>query len=160
MEILDIHKLRDEMGEKTVAVDAFEGNNLVLVDEGHRGTSGAETGEWMRKRNQLCENGFSFEYSATFGQAMKASGNRELDQVYAKSILFDYSYKYFYGDGYGKDYRILNLADDTDEADPTPLSDRLPALVLPAAQAVSGGDEHASGPSCSNARCGCSWAAA
>jgi hypothetical protein len=115
VEILDIHKLRDEMGEKTVAVDAFEGNNLVLVDEGHRGTSGAETGEWMRKRNQLCENGFSFEYSATFGQAMKASGNRELEQVYAKSILFDYSYKYFYGDGYGKDYRILNLADDSDE---------------------------------------------
>jgi hypothetical protein len=114
VEILDIHKLRDEMGEKTVAVDAFEGNNLVLVDEGHRGTSGAETGEWMRKRNQLCENGFSFEYSATFGQAMKASGNRELEQVYAKSILFDYSYRYFYGDGYGKDYRILNLADDSD----------------------------------------------
>jgi hypothetical protein len=115
VEILDIHKLRDEMGEKTVAVDAFEGNNLVLVDEGHRGTSGTETGAWMQKRNQLCENGFSFEYSATFGQAMKASGNRDLEQVYARCILFDYSYKYFYGDGYGKDYRILNLADDTDE---------------------------------------------
>jgi hypothetical protein len=113
--ILDIHKLRDEMGEKTVAVDAFEGNNLVLVDEGHRGTSGAETGAWMQKRNQLCENGFSFEYSATFGQAMKASGNRTLEQTYAKCILFDYSYKYFYGDGYGKDYHILNLADDSDE---------------------------------------------
>lgn len=116
VEILDIHKLRDEMGEKTVAVDAFEGNNLVLVDEGHRGTSGAEIGAWMQKRNQLCENGFSFEYSATFGQAMKASNNRTLEQTYAKCILFDYSYKYFYGDGYGKDYRILNLADDSDEA--------------------------------------------
>ena len=115
VEILDIHKLREEMGEKTVAVDAFEGNNLVLVDEGHRGTSGAQIGAWMQKRNQLCENGFSFEYSATFGQAMKASGNRALEQVYAKCILFDYSYKYFYGDGYGKDYRILNLADDSDE---------------------------------------------
>ncbi len=116
VEILDIHKLRDEMGEKTVAVEAFEGNNLVLVDEGHRGTSGAETGAWMQKRNQLCENGFSFEYSATFGQAMKASGNRTLEQTYAKCILFDYSYKYFYADGYGKDYRILNLANDSDEA--------------------------------------------
>jgi hypothetical protein len=115
VEILDIHKLRDEMGEKTVAVEAFEGNNLVLVDEGHRGTSGAQEGAWMQKRNQLCENGFSFEYSATFGQAMKASGNRALEQAYAKCILFDYSYKYFYGDGYGKDYRILNLADDSDE---------------------------------------------
>lgn len=115
VQVLDIHKLRDEMGEKTVAVEAFEGNNLVLVDEGHRGTSRSETGAWMQKRNQLCENGFSFEYSATFGQAMKASGNRVLEQVYAKCILFDYSYKFFYGDGYGKDYRILNLADDSDE---------------------------------------------
>jgi hypothetical protein len=115
VEILDIHKLSEEMGEKTVAVDAFEGNNLVLVDEGHRGTSGANIGAWISKRNQLCENGFSVEYSATFGQAMKASGNRALEQVYAKCILFDYSYKYFYGDGYGKDYRILNLANDSDE---------------------------------------------
>jgi hypothetical protein len=115
VEIIDIHKLRDEMGEKTVAVEAFEGNNLVLVDEGHRGTSGAEIGAWMQKRNQLCENGFSFEYSATFGQAIKASKSRTLEQTYAKSILFDYSYKYFYKDGYGKDYRILNLADDKDE---------------------------------------------
>jgi hypothetical protein len=113
--ILDIHKLRDETGEETVSPDFFEGNNLVLVDEGHRGTSGAETGAWMRRRNQLCEGGFSFEYSATFGQAIKASKSRTLEQAYAKSILFDYSYKYFYEDGYGKDYRILNLADDKDE---------------------------------------------
>jgi hypothetical protein len=113
--ILDIHKLRDEVGEETVSPDFFEGNNLVLVDEGHRGTSGTETGAWMRRRNQLCENGFSFEYSATFGQAIKASDSRTLEQTYAKSILFDYSYKYFYKDGYGKDYRILNLADDKDE---------------------------------------------
>ena len=40
VEIIDIHKLREDMGEKTVAIDAFEGNNLVLVDEGHRGSSG------------------------------------------------------------------------------------------------------------------------
>jgi hypothetical protein len=116
VEIIDIHKLREESGEKTIAVEAFEGNNLVLVDEGHRGTSGKETGEWMKRREQLCENGFSFEYSATFGQAMKASGNRSLEQIYAHCILFDYSYKYFYGDGYGKEYRILNLEDDADEA--------------------------------------------
>jgi hypothetical protein len=116
VEIIDIHKLREESGEKTIAVEAFEGNNLVLVDEGHRGTSGKETGEWMKRREQLCENGFSFEYSATFGQAMKASGNRGLEQTYVHCILFDYSYKYFYGDGYGKEYRILNLEDDTDEA--------------------------------------------
>ena len=115
IEIIDINKLRETAGEKTVAIDAFEGNNLVLVDEGHRGTSGAEVGTWMQMRNKLCEKGFSFEYSATFGQAMKASGNKDLPHEYAKCILFDYSYKYFYGDGYGKEYRILNLEDDTDE---------------------------------------------
>lgn len=111
IEILDIHKLKDEMGDKTIAIDAFEGNNLVLVDEGHRGASGGEEGAWMRFRNALCEKGFSFEYSATFGQAVK--GSRALTDTYAKSILFDYSYRYFYGDGFGKDYQILNLDEGT-----------------------------------------------
>ncbi|MGA2492875.1 MAG: DEAD/DEAH box helicase family protein [Roseiarcus sp.] len=111
IEILDIHKLKDEMGDKTIAIEAFEGNNLVLVDEGHRGASGGEEGAWMRFRNALCEKGFSFEYSATFGQAVK--GNRSLTDLYAKSILFDYSYRYFYGDGFGKDYQILNLDEGT-----------------------------------------------
>lgn len=109
IEIIDIHKLKDEMGEKTVAIDAFEGNNLVLVDEGHRGASGKD---WMDKRNKLCENGFSFEYSATFGQAV--GGNATLSQEYARCIIFDYSYKYFHGDDYGKHYAILNLHDDSD----------------------------------------------
>jgi hypothetical protein len=111
VEILDIHKLKDEMGDKTIAIDAFEGSNLVLVDEGHRGASGGEEGAWMRFRNALCERGFSFEYSATFSQAVK--GNKNLTDTYAKNILFDYSYRYFYGDGFGKDYQILNLDDDT-----------------------------------------------
>ena len=63
----------------------------------------------------MCENGFSFEYSATFSQALKAANKPELTEEYAKCVLFDYSYKYFYRDGFGKDYRILNLADDRDE---------------------------------------------
>jgi type III restriction/modification enzyme restriction subunit len=113
VEILDIHKLKDEMGDKTVAVEAFEGNNLVLIDEGHRGVAAGEAGAWMRFRNALCEQGFSFEYSATFGQAVK--GNKALTDLYAKSILFDYSYRYFYGDGFGKDYQILNLDDQTQQ---------------------------------------------
>lgn len=112
IEILDIHKLSASGGEKTVAIDAFEGNNLVLVDEGHRGASGED---WKTKRDRLCADGFSFEYSATFGQAIKASGKDPLFQEYARCILFDYSYRYFYRDGYGKDYRILNLYDDSDE---------------------------------------------
>ena len=107
VEILEITRLRDDMGDKTVAVDAFEGNNLVLVDEGHRGTSGGGDGSWMRFRNALCEKGFSFEYSATFGQAVKS--NPALTELYANSTIFDYSYRYFYSDGFGKDYQILNL---------------------------------------------------
>jgi len=113
VEIIEITKMKEEMGQKTVAIDAFEGNNLVLVDEGHRGASASVEGAWMSARNRLCENGFSFEYSATFGQAMK--GKKGLEPIYAKCILFDYSYKYFYRDGFGKNYRILNLEDDSDE---------------------------------------------
>jgi hypothetical protein len=111
VEIIDIHKLEETEGDKTVAVDSFEGNNLVLVDEGHRGASGDD---WKDKRNRLCAEGFSFEYSATFGQAVSAAAGEKRDkllQEYSKCTLFDYSYKYFYNDGYGKDYHILNLND-------------------------------------------------
>jgi hypothetical protein len=118
IQILEITKLREDTGVKTVAVEAFEGNNLVLVDEGHRGTSKASdvVGDkgWKPMRDALCEGGFSFEYSATFGQAMKAAGNKKLADEYARCILFDYSYRYFYGDGYGKDYRVLNLEEGDD----------------------------------------------
>jgi len=114
VEVIDINKLGDESGDKTVAVGAFEGNNLVLVDEGHRGASSGSDGTWMRYRNALCESGFSFEYSATFGQAVK--GNKNLTNTYARSIIFDYSYRYFYEDGFGKHYCILNLDEDTEKA--------------------------------------------
>jgi len=110
VEILEVTKLKEEMGDKTVAVDAFESNNLVLVDEGHRGASAGSDGIWMKYRNALCQKGFSFEYSATFGQAVK--GNPALSDLYARSTLVDYSYRWFYGDGFGKDYQILNLEDD------------------------------------------------
>lgn len=112
IEIIDIHKLGEEKGEKRVAVESFEGNNLVLVDEGHRGASG-ET--WKKRRDQLCEKGFSFEYSATFSQAVAAATadqKKKLTNEYSKAIFFDYSYRHFYHDGYGKDYRILNLSKD------------------------------------------------
>lgn len=115
IEILEVTKLAEDSGATTVAVEAFEGNNLVLVDEGHRGMSSAktvkETKKWKDRRDRLCEGGFSFEYSATFGQAMKSAKDKKLADEYAKCILFDYSYRYFYGDGYGKDYQILNLQD-------------------------------------------------
>lgn len=116
IEIIDIHKLEEKSGDKTVAVESFEGNNLVLVDEGHRG-SGGEI--WKDKRNRLCEDGFSFEYSATFGQSVSAlagSKQKALIDEYGKATLFDYSYRYFYDDGYGKDFQILNISEGWDQS--------------------------------------------
>ena len=104
-------------GEKSFMAEEFSGKNLVLVDEGHNGSSSVQ-GERRRVREQLCADGFSFEYSATFGQAVaKRSGKDgvELRNHYARNILFDYSYKYFYDDGYGKNAFILNMPDGKDE---------------------------------------------
>ncbi len=112
VEVIEISKLKEEGKEKTVAVDSFENNNLVLIDEVHKGTQG---NEWKDNRDKLSTEGFAFEYSATLGQAVKASKNADIENEYAKSTIFDYSYKWFYGDGYGKDYRILNLAEDNQE---------------------------------------------
>ena len=115
IEIIDINKLSDTDGDKTVAVESFEGNNLVLVDEGHKGSGGDV---WKGYRSILTREGFSFEYSATFGQAIAAQTGANRDALlkeYGKATLFDYSYRYFYNDGYGKDYRIMNMASWDDE---------------------------------------------
>ncbi len=154
VDVIEVTKLSNEMGDKTVATGAFEGNNLVLVDEGHRG-AGTASGVWMSRRAALVKGGFAFEYSATFSQSvakgstvakaeddiLKAKAKRlfeknlrQLDETeraqvqltaedrarariegireaYAKAVLIDYSYKYFYADGYGKESLILNLDD-------------------------------------------------
>ncbi len=94
----------------SVPVEVFEGNNLIFVDEGHKGSGGEA---WREVRDALGETGFTFEYSATFGQALTAARNDELMTEYGKVIAFDYSYRYFYEDGYGKDFRILNLRQET-----------------------------------------------
>ena len=110
VKILDIHKFRDDQGSKTVATEAFEGCNLVLVDEGHRGAGRGEEGKWVTRRDQLARGGFCIEYSATFKEAVQ--GDDWMRNRYAKSILIDYAYQSFYRDGYGKDFNILNLEDD------------------------------------------------
>lgn len=107
--LTEITKLADEQKVKQMAVDSFGDANLLLVDEGHRGMSGSD---WKSKRDKLAAKGFTFEYSATFKQAVKAANDRVLAESYAKAVLFDYSYRYFYADGYGKDYRIFNLPKD------------------------------------------------
>ncbi len=112
--VIEITKLVDDkQGEGvSVPVEAFEGRNLVFVDEGHKG-SGSEARTWRSRREALSEDGFTFEYSATFGQALNAAGDDALVEEYGKAIAFDYSYRYFYDDGYGKDFHILNLQQET-----------------------------------------------
>ena len=109
--VIEITKLTEvkKGGGLSVPVEAFEGNNLIFVDEGHKGSGGDR---WRSYRDALAETGFTFEYSATFGQALTAARNEALTREYAKAIAFDYSYRYFHGDGFGKDFNILNLRDD------------------------------------------------
>ncbi len=107
--ILEMTKLVEEKkGEGvTIPVDVFEGRNLLFVDEGHKGKKSEEQ-KWAKLRNRVAEKGFVFEYSATFGQILNES-NRQTLEEYGKAILLDYSYKYFYLDGYGKDFSVINV---------------------------------------------------
>ena len=104
VEIIDVNKLAEKQGVKRVAVRDFGDNNLVLVDEGHLGASGKV---WRERRSELAESGFTFEYSATFNQIV--GKDDALLNAYGKSLLFDYPYRAFHADGYGKDYAIANL---------------------------------------------------
>ena len=123
--IIDIHKLIEEKTGEGVRVDVsyFEGKNLVFVDEGHKGRK-SEDEVWKRRREEIARDGFIFEYSGTFRQVVE--GDQELLEEYAKSILFEYSYKYFYTDGYGKDFYVYNLKEDF-------YSDKYTNLILSAA---------------------------
>ena len=110
VQVIEIHKLGEETKEKTVNIEEFETSNLVFIDEGHKGTGGdgvSSQSAWVSRRDRLSATGFSFEYSATFGQAL--SDRSSLESRYAKSILFEYSYPRFYHDGFGKEYRIMNM---------------------------------------------------
>ena len=105
----EVTKLGDTDGPNVIATRNLGDQNLLLVDEAHRGMGSQEERGWFRSRARLSEKGFVFEYSATLKEAVSAAKRPEIEASYAKTILFDYSYRYFYEDGYGKDYRIFNL---------------------------------------------------
>jgi hypothetical protein len=107
--VIEITKFVEEKkgGGISIPVEAFEGRKLIFVDEGHKGKKKEEQ-KWAKIRDKLSEDGFVFEYSATFGQIL-SEDNKEALKEYAKSIIFDYSYKYFYLDGYGKDFFVANV---------------------------------------------------
>jgi len=112
IKIVEITKIKKEvtsMDGKTIPVEAFGKKNIVFVDEGHKGQS-TDAKSWITNRKELVENGgFTFEYSATFGEI---TDKDETFNEYASCVIFDYRYKYFYEDGFGKDYSILNLKDE------------------------------------------------
>jgi type III restriction/modification enzyme restriction subunit len=114
VKVIEIHKLAEEASKEGVSIllEELGSSNLVFVDEGHKGT-GSEARTWKTRQKYLSENGFLLEYSATFAQSIGAASKKiqaELLGEYGKTILFDYSYTHFYEDGYGKDFRVLNLA--------------------------------------------------
>jgi hypothetical protein len=116
VDVLEITKLADQDGPNTIATRSLGDQNLLLVDEGHRGMSGKDEGVWFTRRSELCAKGFTFEYSATFEQAVQASKSDTFENSYSKAVIFDYSYRWFYEDGFGKDYQILNLPKAFDES--------------------------------------------
>ncbi|MCB1327749.1 MAG: DEAD/DEAH box helicase family protein [Spirochaetales bacterium] len=122
LQVIEIHKIRrpQENGkkkslDKSFWLEEFEDRNLLFVDEGHKGSSTPkaelkEEGAWREIRRILAAGGFTFEYSATFGHI----STPEVRSIYERAILFDYSYRHFHGDGYGKDFHITNLEEGAD----------------------------------------------
>jgi hypothetical protein len=117
IQVTDINKLkRGESGPKTVDIEEFGTNNLILVDEGHKGLGamGGSSSAWVDRRDYLTRDGFAFEYSATFASSLS---NAKGYQEYSRSIIFDYPYGRFHEDRYGKDYNIVNVSPDGESAE-------------------------------------------
>lgn len=111
IEIISISRFVPEKKDKGTRVEpaSFSGRNLIFVDEGHR--SKKEEGAQRQIREALVGNdGFVFEYSATFQQAFAGDDDdqRARRDEYGAAICFDYSYKWFLNDGFGKDFTVLN----------------------------------------------------
>jgi hypothetical protein len=122
--IIDIHNLTLEKTGEGISVDVstFDGKNLVFIDEGHKGAGNLDETGWKSLRESVAKDGFIFEYSATFGQIIEFTRRGrvkreclDLYNEYTKSIIFDYSYKYFYTDGYGKDFYVYNIPTGNNE---------------------------------------------
>jgi len=90
----------------------FEGPNLLLVDEGHKGGNSGGEKDWKAIREALAEGsteaqaGFTFEYSATFAQI--ADKDEALYDEYARCVAVDFGYARFWREGYGKQPRQIN----------------------------------------------------
>ncbi|MHA1521716.1 MAG: DEAD/DEAH box helicase family protein [Promethearchaeota archaeon] len=110
VKMTEITKIKDHVKNldgKSLPLEWFGQSNVVFIDEGHKGYV-SETRVWKSLQSRLAgEQGFTFEYSATFGEIVH---DPEVFWEYATSIIFDYRYRYFYMDGFGKDFEIFNLS--------------------------------------------------
>lgn len=105
----------------SVCTDQYPGPNLLLVDEGHKGgkSNSGEESAFRARRQALVGThekfpvegvpGFEFEYSATFAQI--ADGDTDFFNDYARCTVFDYGYRRFHDDGFGKSPRSLVTRD-------------------------------------------------
>lgn len=131
LEVTELTKLylpEDKDGQRvrvkagvSVSTDQYPGPNLLMVDEGHKGgksNSGDESA--FRERRQALVGthslhpveggaGFEFEYSATFAQI--ADGDAGFFNDYARCTVFDYGYRRFHEDGFGKSPKSLVTRD-------------------------------------------------
>ena len=105
----------------SVCTDQYPGPNLLLVDEGHKGgrSNSGDESAYRERRQALVGThekfpvegvpGFEFEYSATFAQI--ADGDPGFFNHYARCTVFDYGYRRFHDDGFGKSPRSLVTRD-------------------------------------------------
>lgn len=143
IEIIGISRFVAEKKDKGTRIEpaSFSGRNLIFVDEGHRSKS--EEGVQRQIREALVgDDGFVFEYSATFQQAFAGDDDdqRARRDEYGAAICFDYSYKWFLHDGYGKDFTVLNSSGADAEAGTWSL---LAGLFVFAAQSHAYRNNHA-----------------
>lgn len=119
VQVIEITKLYVDSGTTgarggvSIPTSQFGGRNLILVDEGHKGSATKSEKDteraWRDIREALVrDGGFTLEYSATFAQVTDT--DETLLAEYARSILFEYAYRRFHSDRYGKDYRIINVS--------------------------------------------------
>lgn len=139
MQFREITKLKREWYSKKnkneewtfdAITEFWNSKNLILVDEWHKSINeGIQKA--IRDDIWLGKDSFTFEYSATFWQAVNNSTTkktkvfldeeerREYQKIlstqdeYSVSVIFDYSFKYFTGDLYWKDVVIDNTKEKT-----------------------------------------------
>lgn len=143
IEIISISRFVPEKKDKGTRIEpaSFSGRNLIFVDEGHRSKS--EEGVQRQIREALVgDDGFVFEYSATFQQAFAGDDDdqRARRDEYGAAVCFDYSYKWFLHDGFGKDFTVLNSSGADAEAGTWSL---LAGLFVFAAQSHAYRNNHA-----------------